>query len=69
MATETIAVPEVHCDHCVRAIEGALGPMAGVEDARVDLGERVVTVTFDDAVTTHAQLVEAIEDQGYEVPA
>jgi copper chaperone len=29
MTTETIAVPEIHCDHCKRSIEGALRPIGG----------------------------------------
>jgi copper chaperone len=65
--TETISVPEVHCDHCVSSIEGALGPMPGVEEARVDLEARNVTVTFDPHSTSRGDLVAAIEDQGYDV--
>lgn len=66
-ATEVIAVPEVHCDHCVRSIEGALAPVPGVHDVRVDLSAKQVTVTHDDEVT-RGRLVELIEAQGYEVP-
>lgn len=69
MTTETIAVPEVHCGHCKSSIEGALAPMAGVDRAEVDVQGRTVTVRFDDATVTRAQLVEAIKAQGYEVPA
>lgn len=65
--TDTIHVPEVHCDHCVSSIEGALNPMAGVDRARVDLDRRTVTVSFDAATVTRDQLVAAIEEQGYEV--
>lgn len=65
--TETIAVPEVHCGHCVSSIEGALGPMEGVEQAKVDLDARSVTVTYDADTVSRDQLVAAIEDQGYDV--
>ena len=67
MATETINVPEVHCDHCVHSIEGAVGPLAGVQAATVDLDARTVTVTHDDSVSRD-DLVAVIEEQGYEVP-
>lgn len=67
--TDTISVPEIHCDHCKRAIEGALGPLEGVTQATVDIPARRVTVTYDESVTSRDALVEAIEDQGYEVPA
>jgi len=68
MVTETISVPEIHCDHCKAAIERALGPIAGVEHATVDISARVVTVTYDEASVGRDRLVEAIEQQGYEVP-
>jgi copper chaperone len=69
MATETTSVPEIHCDHCKASIEGALASIGGVECASVDIAARTVTVTYDDASVNHGDLVEAIEQQGYEVPA
>jgi copper chaperone len=68
MATETISVPEIHCDHCKVSIEGALGSIAGVERASVDIPASTVTVTYDDASVGRDDLVQAIEEQGYEVP-
>jgi copper chaperone len=68
MVTETIAVPEIHCHHCRASIEGALAPVDGVRQARVDVDARTVTVTYDDAAVGRDALVRAIKDQGYEVP-
>lgn len=68
METTTILVPDVHCDHCVQSIEGALAPLDGVRAARVDLDTTSVDVSWDPAVTSRDDLVTAIEDQGYEVP-
>jgi len=67
MTTETIAVPEIHCDHCKRSIEGALRPIGGVA-AEVDVAARTVTVSYDETSVDRAALVGAIEAQGYEVP-
>lgn len=67
MTTETITVPEIHCDHCRTSIEGALTPLHGVEQASVDVDARQVTVTYDEATIDHDALIGAIEDQGYEV--
>ncbi len=66
MTTTVISVPEVHCGHCVSSIEGALGPMDGVEEATVSLEHTNVTVVHDGTVSVDA-LRAAIEDQGYEV--
>lgn len=67
--TETISVPEIHCGHCKSAIEGALNPLDGVEQALVDVDARNVRVTYDDGAVDRAQLLAAIEEQGYEIPA
>lgn len=69
MATETIAVPEIHCHHCRTSIEGALAPLDGVARASVDIDTRRVTVDYDEAIIDRDALIHAIEDQGYEVPA
>lgn len=69
MTTETLSVPEIHCEHCKTSIEGALQPLAGVSKAVVDIPARTVTVTYDQAATERQSLIAAIEEQGYEVPA
>ena len=69
MVTETISVPEIHCDHCKASIEGALASIGGVEGATVDIPARTVTVSYDEASVGRGELIEAIEQQGYEIPA
>jgi copper chaperone len=69
MTTETISVPEVHCDHCKRSIEGALRPLGGVASASVDVDARTVTVSYGEAAVARSELLGAIEAQGYEVPS
>jgi copper chaperone len=68
MVTETISVPEIHCNHCKMSIEGALESIGGVEDATVDIPAKTVTVSYDEASVDRGDLVEAIEQQGYDVP-
>ena len=69
VTTETISVPEIHCEHCRTSIEGGLAPLDGVSRARVDIDARQVTVDYDAATVDRAALVRAIEDQGYDVPS
>ena len=66
MTETTISVPEIHCDHCKMSLEGALGEVAGVTKASVDIPSATISVAFD-APATMDHLVAAIEGQGYEV--
>ena len=56
-------VPDISCDHCVRAIESALAPVAGVTAVDVDLDAKTVTVAGGDA----AAVVAALDEAGYDV--
>ena len=64
---ETFSVPDVSCDHCKNAIEGALAPLRGVEQAEVDVPAKSVSVLFDPTAVDRSQLVHAIEEAGYPV--
>jgi copper chaperone len=66
MTTLTLSVPDISCGHCKSSIEGAVGPLPGVDHAEVSIDDRTVDVTFDDPAT-RAEIVAAIEAQGYEV--
>ena len=68
MTDVTIFVPEISCNTCKNAIEGALRPLPGVRAADVDVAARNVRVSYDEAAITRAALDAAIADQGYEVP-
>ena len=57
MATTTLSVPEIHCDHCRAAIEGALSPIDGVEGIDVDLEQRVVRLEHDDELELGFELL------------
>ncbi|MDA8318865.1 MAG: heavy-metal-associated domain-containing protein [Actinomycetota bacterium] len=68
MTDVTIFVPEISCDTCKNAIEGALRPLPGVCAADVDVAARQVRVSYDEAAITRDALTAAIAEQGYEVP-
>ena len=69
MPNETIVVPEIHCGHCKASIEDALNPLPGVDLATVDIASRTVTVEYDQSTISREDIVGAIEEQGYDVPA
>jgi copper chaperone len=65
MATATLKVSGMTCDHCVRAVTNALKGNAGVRDAQVDLKAGRAVVDFDEKATTPRDLANAVMDEGY----
>jgi len=61
------SVPAVMCQHCRRAIEGAVGVIDGVESVSVDLDEKTVDVRFVAGRADPDAVRQAIEGEGYEV--
>ncbi|HZG69916.1 MAG TPA: copper chaperone CopZ [Chondromyces sp.] len=55
------------CQHCVKAVEGSVGKLAGVDNVNVHLDKGQVDVKFDSNVVTLDKIKETIDDQGYDV--
>ena len=60
-------VQGMSCGHSVKAVEGSLVALQGINDVNVDLGAAKVAVAFDAAQVTVEAIKEAIEEQGYDV--
>ncbi|SIT88497.1 copper chaperone CopZ [Edaphobacillus lindanitolerans] len=60
-------VEGMSCGHCVNAVEGSVGELNGVQSVNVSLSDKQVDVSFDPAAVKVEQIVDAIEDQGYDV--
>ncbi|RUL50814.1 copper chaperone CopZ [Lysinibacillus antri] len=67
MENVTLNVKGMSCGHCVKAVEGSVGALAGVEQVKVNLEAGQVDVVFDQDKVTVDQIKEAIDDQGYDV--
>lgn len=66
MTKRTYNVPEVHCDHCIAAINRELGQIDGVEDIQVDLETKIVTLQASDSVSEE-RIVEGLYEAGFDV--
>jgi len=67
MSTTTLDVPTISCDHCKSSIEGAVSGLAGISRVEVGVQSKQVVVDFDDASIDLDTIVQAIEEQGYDV--
>ena len=68
MVQRVYRVPDVSCQHCVRAITSELQKIPGVQSVRVDLDTKLVTVAADESVSDE-QIRAGIEEAGYEIAA
>ncbi len=67
MENTTLNVAGMSCGHCVKAIEGSVGKLAGVKNVSVKLDKGQVDVEFDSNVVSLTTIKETIDDQGYDV--
>ncbi|OAH58720.1 copper resistance protein CopZ [Domibacillus aminovorans] len=55
------------CDHCVKAIEGSVGELAGINSVKVHLDAGKVDVEFNPSEVSLNKIKGTIDDQGYDV--
>lgn len=67
MKNVTLNVKGMSCGHCVKAVEGSVGALEGVNEVKVNLEAGQVDVSFEDGKVTVNKIKEAIDDQGYDV--
>jgi len=67
MENVTLNVKGMSCGHCVKAVEGSVGALVGVEQVSVNLEAGKVAVAYNDQKVSLAQIKEVIDDQGYDV--
>ncbi|HLU26371.1 MAG TPA: cation transporter [Longimicrobiales bacterium] len=65
MERVTIAIQDMSCGHCVKAVEQALGEIDGVQVEGVQIGS--ATILVDPARVSRDRIVSAIEEAGYRV--
>ena len=62
--TTRIRVGDATCGHCKQTIESAVGGVAGVEEADLDLTSKLLVVKHD-ATASAGDIAGAVEAAGY----
>ncbi len=62
--TVDLDIKGMSCGHCVKAVQGALAAVPGVSVKDVRIGH--ATVELENGTARSAELVEAVDDAGYE---
>ncbi|HSJ07558.1 MAG TPA: heavy metal-associated domain-containing protein [Longimicrobiales bacterium] len=66
MATATLKVSGMTCQHCVRAVREALEGQDGVHSADVDLTAGRAVVEYDEDRVSPEALAGAVAEEGYQ---
>ena len=64
-ATLTLAIANMHCGGCLRAVERAVLGVPGVESARANLAAKRVSVAHDPVRATEADIIAGLERAGF----
>jgi copper chaperone len=66
METTMIKVDGMSCGGCVKNVTNALEALDGVQKAEVSLEQAQATVEFDAAKLQRADLLQVVEDAGFD---
>ena len=64
MTTSQFHVPDISCDHCVRAITNEVKEIAGVATVTVDIPTKMVTIAHDNVA--QPAIIAAINEAGFD---
>ncbi|HBG22997.1 MAG TPA: copper resistance protein CopZ [Peptococcaceae bacterium] len=62
-----LKVEGMQCGHCKNAVEKAVNQLNGVLEARADVEQGALTVSFDPEKVGELQIKNAVETAGYKV--
>lgn len=61
-----ISVPTIQCKSCVANVEAGIKEVEGVKEYNVDLEKKIAFVSFDESMTTLADIEKSIALEGYD---
>ena len=67
MESTSLVAPDISCEHCQHAIEGAVGKLEGVNNVKVDITSKTVDINYDPEKVTLTKIEEVLDDVGYTV--
>ena len=67
MATTTLIVPDISCEHCERTIKETLTPVDCVQSVSVDIPAKSVKVDYDEKAVNVDKFKELLAEEEYPV--
>lgn len=65
LETMIVTAPNISCEHCRRAIEGAVGALPGVQSVHVEVPSKMVQVVYDPTQASREAIETTLEEEGY----
>jgi copper chaperone len=62
-----LSIPDISCEHCVKAINGTLGALPGVETVSTDIPTKAVHLRYDTSQLSMEKIESALDDAGYTI--
>jgi copper chaperone len=62
-----LSVPDISCEHCVKAINGALTELPGIETVDTDIPTKTVHLRYDPTKISLDKVEALLDDVGYTV--
>ena len=62
-----LSVPDISCEHCVKAINGALKELPGIETVDTDIPTKTVHLRYDPTKISLDKVEALLDDVGYTV--
>ncbi len=63
--TTKLEITGMSCEHCVRAVRGALEEIENLDVEDVTIGS--ATVSYDPETVNRSRIADAVREEGYEV--
>jgi copper chaperone len=67
MSKVVLNVEGMSCQHCVKAVTGAVSALEGVSKVDVSLEGKTASVEYDESAVSLESIKKAIEEEGYDV--
>ncbi len=67
MASATLNVPDISCEHCEQTVKTALNSVNGVEGVNVDIPSKTVRVQYDPSKVGVEQMKNVLAEEDYPV--
>ena len=67
MTQVSLTVPDISCSHCEATVKGALVPLPGVREVRVDIPTKRVTVQYDEGQVGVERFKAVLQEEDYPV--